>query len=125
VASIVRASWLRLLLFLLGALALTGSSWGNGADFAKQFLAEAILLAFIVVGVRWVTRFNILGIILVLAFSGLLGGAVPLLEQPNSFYRMNGYALLLLMGLLLAWLLFLWQARRSAVHLNMGSETLN
>jgi membrane protease YdiL (CAAX protease family) len=125
VASIVRASWLRLLLFLLGALALTGSSWGNGADFAKQFLAEAILLAFIVVGVRWVTRFNILGIILVVAFSGLLGGAVPLLEQPNSFYRMNGYALLLLMGLLLAWLLFLWQARRSAVHLNMGSDTLN
>jgi membrane protease YdiL (CAAX protease family) len=125
VASMIKAPWLRLLLFLMGALALTGSSWGNGADFAKQFLAQVILLGFLVVAVRWVTRFNILGIILVVAFSGLLGGATLLLEQPNSFYRMNGYALLLLMGLLLAWPLFFWQARRASVSLYTGSETLN
>jgi membrane protease YdiL (CAAX protease family) len=114
VASMIKAPWLRLLLFLLGALALSGSSWGTGADFAKQFLAQILLLGFVVVAVRWVTRFNILGIILAIALSALLGGATLLLGQPNSFYRMNGYALLLLMGLLLAWPLFLWQARRTA-----------
>jgi hypothetical protein len=125
VASMIKAPWLRLLLFLVGALALTGSSWGNGADFANQFLSQVILLGFVVIGVRWVTRFNILGIILVVAFSVLLTGATQLLGQPNSFYQRNGYALILLMGLLLAWPLFLWQARRGTVNSSTGSETLS
>ncbi|MGB7283790.1 MAG: type II CAAX endopeptidase family protein [Candidatus Acidiferrum sp.] len=113
-AGVLRARWLRLALFLLGALALTGSNWGNGADFAKQFLAEAILLAVIVFAVRRIIRFNVLGYLLVVACVSLLGAAAQLLGQPDAFYRTNGYVLVLLMILLLAWPLAVWRMRESA-----------
>jgi membrane protease YdiL (CAAX protease family) len=111
VASVVRARWLRFTLFLLGAMFLAGSDWGNGTDFAKQFLGEAILLGAIVFGVRRVMRFNMLGCLLVVALLTLLGAAAQFLGQPDTFYRTNGYALVLLMILLLAWPLSMWRIR--------------
>jgi membrane protease YdiL (CAAX protease family) len=114
VATVIKAPWQRLLFFLSGALAITGGGWGDGADLTKQFLAQVILLGIIVIGVRWVTRFNVLGVILVVAATSLLGSAAQLLDQPNSFYRTNGYALVALMALLFAGPLLLWQTRRSA-----------
>jgi hypothetical protein len=109
VASVLRARWLRFLLFLLGALSLAGSGWGDGADFAKQFLAGAILLGVLVFGVRRVMRFNVLGCLLVVACLSLLGAAAQLLGQPDAFYRTNGYAVVLMIGLLLAWPLAAWR----------------
>jgi hypothetical protein len=113
VASALRARWLRFLLFLLGALSLAGSGWGDGADFAKQFLAGAILLGVLVFGVRRVMRFNVLGCLLVVACLSLLGAAAQLLGQPDAFYRANGYAVVLMIGLLLAWPLAAWRMRAS------------
>ena len=113
VASVLRARWQRFLLFLLGALALAGSGWGGGADFAKQFLAGAILLGVLVFGVRRVMRFNVLGCLLVVACLSLLGAAAQLLGQPDAFYRTNGYAVVLMMGVLLAWPLAAWRMRAS------------
>ncbi|MGC1617826.1 MAG: CPBP family intramembrane glutamic endopeptidase [Candidatus Acidiferrum sp.] len=114
VAGVVRARWLRFLLFLLGTLSLAGSGWGNAADFAKQFVAAAILLAVIVFAVRRIIRFNVLGYLLIAACVSLLGAAAQLLGQPDAFYRTNGYAALLLMMLLLAWPLSVWRMRASA-----------
>lgn len=111
VAAMVKPVWLRALFFVFGALSLTGSAWGDGADFAKQLIAEAILLAVIVFGVARVARFNVLGWVLAAAFGALASGASQLLEQPNSFYRLNGYAVLALMALLLAWPLCVWRLR--------------
>lgn len=111
VASAMKPRWLRFLLFLLGVLWLTDSSWGNGADFAKQFIAAAILLGVIVFGIRRVVRFNVLGCLLVVALLALLSAAVQLLTQPDAFYRANGYVVLLLMMLLLAWPLAVWRMR--------------
>jgi hypothetical protein len=113
VAAVVKPRWLRFLLFLLGALYLTGNGWGDGRDFAKQFIAEAIMLAVIAIGVRRIVRFNVLGYFLVAACLSLLGGATQLLAQPDPFYRTNGYGLLLMIGLLLAWPLFMWKTRPS------------
>src|SRR6202040_3868630 len=45
VATNVKLPWLRLPLFLGAALATVGTTWGTPADFAKQFLAGALLLA--------------------------------------------------------------------------------
>jgi hypothetical protein len=108
----LRARWMRFLMFLLGALALTvvsgGSSWGSPADFAKQWLAQAIFLGVLVFGVRRVMRFNLLGCFLVLAILALVGDAAALLAQPDPFYRANGYAVVLLLVLLLAWPFFAW-----------------
>ena len=106
--------WLRLLVFLLGGLALIGTSWGSPADFAKQWLAQIILLAVYAFGVRQVMRFNILGCFLVLAAMALVSEAAELLSQPDGFYRLNGYAVIAALVILLAWPLIAWRRAPAA-----------
>jgi len=114
VAARVRQPALRILLFLFGALALVGGGWGSPADFAKQFLAKLLLLGVLVFGVRHVVRFNLLGCFLIVAGTSLLGGAAELLAQPDSFYRVNGYAVLLGLVVLFAWPLAAWRIRATS-----------
>ncbi|HZV90196.1 MAG TPA: CPBP family intramembrane glutamic endopeptidase [Candidatus Binatus sp.] len=114
VASVLRAGWLRFATFLLGAMYLTGSGWENGTDFAKQFLGQTILLGVIVFAVRRVVRFNMIGYLLVVALLTLLAAAAQLLGQPDAFYRANGYAVVLLMILVLAWPLAVWRMRAAS-----------
>jgi membrane protease YdiL (CAAX protease family) len=111
VAAELRPLWLRISLFLLGAFSLVGSNWGDPADLAKLFFTKAILLAAVIVGVRRIMRFNILGCFLVLAVTTLLAGVTELVGQPNAFYRANGYAVLLALFLLLAWPFAAWRLR--------------
>ncbi len=61
-------------------------------------------------------RFNILGCFLIVSGTSLLGGAAELLSQPDSFYRANGYAVLLALVLFFAWPLVAWRMgdRKSA-----------
>ena len=105
----VKRTGLRVLLFFVGALAVVGGSWAGPADFAKQFLARLVLLGVLVFGVRFVMRFNLLGGFLVFAGTSLATGATELLAQPNAFYHGNGYAVLLVLVLLLAWPLAAWR----------------
>jgi membrane protease YdiL (CAAX protease family) len=114
VAAQVRHTGLRILLLLLGALSLAPGNWGSPADLAKQFLAGLIVLSVLVFGVRWVIRFNILGCFLIVGGTSLFGGAAELLSQPDSFYRANGYAVLLVLVLFFAWLCVAWRMRASA-----------
>ena len=109
VAAKIKQSWLRVLLLLVGALAVVGGSWGSPEDFAKQFLARLILLGVLVFGVRFVMRFNLLGCFLVVAGTSLVTGAAELLAQPDAFYRANGYAVLLTLVLFFAWPLAAWR----------------
>jgi len=110
-SALMKQRWLRFLLFLLGAAALAGSDWGNGADFAKQFVSAAVLLAVIFVAIRRVIKFNVLGGVLAVACMSLLGSAAQLLGQPNAFYRTNGYIVLMVLVVLLAWPLAVWKMR--------------
>ena len=59
-------------------------------------------------------RFNILGCFLIIAGTSLFGGAAELLSQQDSFYRANGYAVLLVPVLLFAWPWVAWRMRGSA-----------
>ena len=113
VAANLKPRWLRFGVYLLGAMFLAGSDWATGFDFAKQFLADALLLGVIVVGVSRVIRFNVLGCLLIVAMLTLLGAAAQLLSQPDAFYRVNGYAVIVMMLVLLAWPLSLWRLRAS------------
>ena len=113
-AAQIRHAGLRILLLLLGALSVAPGNWGSPADLAKQFLARLILLSVLVVGVRYVMRFNILGCFLLVAGTSLFGGAAELLSQPDSFYRENGYAVLLALVLLFAWPFVAWRMGSSA-----------
>jgi hypothetical protein len=113
VAAQVRHAGLRVLLLLLGALSLVPGSWGSPADLTKQFLAHLILLSVLTVGVCKLMRFNLFGCFLVVAGTSLLEGAAELLAQPDSFYRANGYVILLPLGLLFCWPLAVWRMRNS------------
>jgi membrane protease YdiL (CAAX protease family) len=114
VAAQVRHPGARLLLLLFGALSMIPGDWGSPADLAKQFLTKLIFLSVLVFGVRHVVRFNILGCFLAVAGTSLLGGAAELLSQPDSFYRMNGYAVLMVLILLFAWPFIAWRLGDSA-----------
>ncbi len=104
----------RVLTFSLATLAVMPGNWGGPADFAKQWAAELILLSVLVLGVRYVMRFNILGCFLVLAITALAVDAADLLGQPDHFYRLNGYAVVLALVMLLAWPLLAWRANSAA-----------
>jgi len=109
VAAMLRPTWLKALIFGVATFAAMPSNWGSPADFAKQWIAETILLAVIVLGVRYVMRFNIFGCFLVVAVISLASGAAELLGQPDRFYRLNGYAVVAALVLLLAWPLMNWR----------------
>jgi len=119
VAAGLKRTWLRVLLFLVGALAVVGGSWGSPADFAKQLLARLILLGVLVFGVRFVMRFNLLGCFLVVAGTALVSGASELLAQPDAFYGQNGFAILLALALLFAWPLAAWRLKA----MNVGGKS--
>ncbi len=104
----VRVRWVRMLLFLGVAAALI-SNWGTPADFFKQFLLNAILLAIIVNGIRLASRFNLLGLLLAIASVDLARGAVELLAQPDSFYHAQGYLVVATLALLLGLPLVAWR----------------
>jgi membrane protease YdiL (CAAX protease family) len=104
----VRVRWLRLALFLALAAGLV-TGWGSPLDFLKQFLLNLILLALVVFGMRRVVRFNVLGLFLIVAGTNLLGGALQLFRQADGFYRFQGYLVLAVLVLLLAWPLLAWR----------------
>jgi hypothetical protein len=57
-------------------------------------------------------RFNIFGCFLVVGVISLASGAAELLGEPNRFYRLNGYAVIAALVLLLAWPLMNWRGAR-------------
>ena len=114
IAAQVRHPLPRTSLLVIGALAVVGGGWGTPADLLKQFLARIILLGVLVFGVRRLMRFNILGCFLVVACTTLVSGAAELLGQPDSFYRVNGYAVLLAVVLLFAWPFAAWRMGSSS-----------
>ena len=113
VAAKIRPIWLRALLFLLGTLALVGGNWGGPADFVKQWVMQAVILGVIVAGVIRVMRFNLLGGFLVIAMISFVNGAAELLGQPSAFYRTNGYIVVALLVMAIAWLMWAWRSSSS------------
>jgi hypothetical protein len=109
----LRARWLRLLLFLALPACLV-FNWGSRADFLKQYLAELIFLAVVILAVQQLVRLNMLGLFLIAACTALLASAAQFLAQPNAFYRYNGYLLLLAIIVLFAWPLMTWWLGRNA-----------
>jgi len=112
VAVYIKPFALRLLIFFGGAATLVGD-WGSTGDFLEKYFASCVLLGAIVAGVRWIARFNLLGIFLVVMGASLLPSGLVLLKQANAFYHGNGQAILAGFLILMSWPLLKWQFFRS------------
>jgi hypothetical protein len=88
---------------LLGAAVALVGDWGSPADFAKRLLIEIVLLGVVWLGVQKVVRFNPLAYFLLAALPGLVIAAAELFQQPNPFFRANGWAAAGAAVVLVAW----------------------
>jgi len=107
-AAYVRPAWMRAGILVLYAILVATAGATPGAFFreASYELAAAIVVWF---GVSRILRFNLLGYFLLAATITLVSGAVELLEQPNTYFRANGYAIVVCMLTMLAWPLVMWR----------------
>ena len=108
VAVYIKPLALRLLVFLAGAATLV-SDWGSTGDFLEKYIASCVLLGVIVAGVRWIAKFNLLGIFLVIIGASLLPAALVLLKQEDNFYRTNAHVILTGLLIVFGWPLLKWQ----------------
>jgi membrane protease YdiL (CAAX protease family) len=111
VAVQVRQAWLRWLLFVLVSLALVGGGWGSAGDFAKQWIAQMITLGVLVIGIARLMRFNVLGCFLAVFSMSLATDAGEFVGQPERFYRLNGYAMIAVVGIAVILPLMAWRMR--------------
>lgn len=109
----VQKRWQQVTLFTLVVLTMT-SNWGSPADFAKQVLMQLVILGLAVWGAVRIVRFNALAYFLLAAVLVISGEAARLLEQPNGFFRANGFALLAMGVVLVVWPLAAWRGPRAA-----------
>ena len=109
----IKSRWLRILIFLGGAFCLAGLGWGSPADFAKKFLAGAILLGVLVFAAVRIVRFNLLGWFLGVATATLGGSAVEMLSQPNGYCHTQGSIMLVVLAILLFGPILMWSRRNS------------
>jgi membrane protease YdiL (CAAX protease family) len=114
----LKAPWLRIVLFVTVAAAMV-TNWASPADFLKQFLVSAVMLGVIAVGISRIVRFNLLGLFLIVVCTSLIAGAAELIPQPSAYYKANGYGILAVLILLLAWPLMSW-ARRGRTAPNVA-----
>jgi len=112
-ADCLRSRWLQgALAVALAALAASG--YANAGSFARGAGLTLLTLAVIWLGVTRLARFNLMGYFLLLMLLALAESAGQLLQQPNPFFRANGYAIVAFAVLLLAWPAVAWRRAISA-----------
>jgi hypothetical protein len=95
--------------------------WGSPGDFLKQWIANAIFLGVVVLGVTRVVRLNLMGYFLVSAISVLALGTIELASQANHFYRQQGILCAVALVMLLVWPLASWLSAKESIA---GEESL-
>jgi membrane protease YdiL (CAAX protease family) len=108
IAAYVRPTWMRAALLVLVATLMTTNVASPAAFFREAFvhLVTVLVLWF---GVTRLVRFNVLGYFLLAAMLSLVPSAIELLQQPNSYFHANGYAIVASAIAILVWPLLRWQ----------------
>ena len=108
IAAYVRPAWMRAGLLLVYA-ALVATNVATPGGFVREAAFQLVVAGVIWFGVAHIARFNVLGYFLLAATTALVPAAIELLEQPNSYLRANGYAVVAFALAILAWPLVRWQ----------------
>ena len=112
IAAFLRRGWTRAALAVLVAVLLP-SNVATPAGFFRDAAFRLLVIGALWLGVTRIIRFNLLGYFLLSALILLGGPAAELLEQPNTYFHANGYALAAAVTGLLLWPLVEWRRRSS------------
>jgi len=107
IAAYVRPVWMRAAHVVLVAVLITTDVATAGA-FLRDAAFHLVILTAIWLIVTRVVRFNAMGYFLLAAMISVVPVAVELLQQPNAYFRMNGYAAVAFVLLLAGWPLKSW-----------------
>jgi hypothetical protein len=110
IALFIRPFWMRAALAVLIATLLATNVATPGAFF-RDAAFRLLMIAVVWLGVTRVVRFNLMGYFLLSAMTVLVPAVVELLQQPNSYFHANGYALVAFAFALLIWPLLEWRRR--------------
>jgi membrane protease YdiL (CAAX protease family) len=108
IARYVRRAWMRGALVILFA-ALVATNVATPSAFFRDTAFRLVAVVALWYGVARIARFNALGYFLLAASLALVPAAIELLQQPNPYFRANGYAVVVLMLAILAWPLIEWR----------------
>ena len=112
IAAYVRPAWMRASLLILYA-ALMATNVATPGAFFREAGFQLVALAALWFALTRIARFNVLGYVLLVAMIVLIPAAIDLLDQPNPRLHANGYAILALALVVLAWPLMRWQRART------------
>ena len=112
IAAYVRPAWMRASLLILYA-ALMATNVATPGAFFREAGFQLVALAALWFALTRIARFNVLGYVLLVAMIALIPTAIDLLDQPNPRLHANGYAILALALVVLAWPLMRWQRART------------
>jgi hypothetical protein len=108
IAAYVRPAWQRAGIVILYAVLMTSNVATPGA-FLRDAAYHLVAAAVIWMAVTRFVRFNALGYFLVCAIVALVPAAVDLLQQPNIYFRVNGYIVVAFAVATLAWPMIYWK----------------
>ncbi len=114
IAAYVPTLPMRVGLALVVAMLMTGNVATLGS-FLRDAAVRLVILIVMWVGVTRLIRFNLVGYFLLVAMISLVSGAVELLQQPNAYFHMNGYAILLCVLAGLTWPLVVWRRESTPI----------
>jgi hypothetical protein len=112
IAVYVRPRWMRAGLLLLYA-ALMATNVATAGGFLREAAFNVVLVTALWFGVTRIIRFNMLGYFLLAATVALESGAIQLIEQPNPYFHVNGYAVVAFAIAMFAWPFIFWRRTSS------------
>jgi hypothetical protein len=110
IALYVRPLWMRVGIVILAA-ALMATNVASPRAFLSVAAFYILMIIALALGVARLVRFNVMGYFLLVAIVWLARAAIELLEQPNSYFRANGYALVVVALAILSWPLVHWRRK--------------
>jgi hypothetical protein len=110
IALYVRPMWIRVGIVILAA-ALLATNVASPRAFSSVAAFYLLAIFVLTLGVTRLVRFNVMGYFLLVAIVWLVPAAFELLEQPNSYFRANGYAVIVIALAILPWPLVHWRRK--------------
>jgi hypothetical protein len=113
IAIYVRPRWMRAGILICYA-ALVATNVATPGGYLREAAFHLVAAGVLWVGVTQIARFNVMGYFLLSAMIALVRGAVDLLQQPNTYFHVNGYIVVAFALAILAWPVICWKRSEAA-----------